>query len=151
MKGTLSYASARFTERLVSFFLLPILTKIVTPAEYAIWSQSIIIASVLMPVILLKFETSIVKFFPNWTNQNKKQNSVILFMLTLIFILFCLVSITALVFDEKIAHLIFGDYQLSLYIPLVIGLLLSELLFEFLIALLRISNRISKISIYILM
>ena len=60
MKGTLSYASARFTERLVSFFLLPVLTKIVTPEAYAIWSQSIIVAGVLMPVILLKFETSIV-------------------------------------------------------------------------------------------
>jgi O-antigen/teichoic acid export membrane protein len=151
MKGTLSFASASFAERLVSFFLLPILTKLVTPAEYAIWSQSIIIAGVLMPVILLKFETSIIKFFPTWNNQNKKQNSVILFMLTLILIVFCLVTTIALVFDEQIAHLIFGDYQLSLYIPLVLGLLLSELLFEFLIALLRISNRIYKISIYILM
>ena len=151
MKGTLSFASASFAERLVSFFLLPILTKLVTPAEYAIWSQSIIIAGVLMPVILLKFETSIIKFFPTWNNQNKKKNSVILFMLTLILIVFCLVTTIALVFDEQIAHLIFGDYQLSLYIPLVLGLLLSELLFEFLIALLRISNRIYKISIYILM
>ena len=73
MKGTLSFASASFAERLVSFFLLPILTKLVTPAEYAIWSQSIIIAGVLMPVILLKFETSIIKFFPTWNNQNKKK------------------------------------------------------------------------------
>ena len=104
-----------------------------------------------MPVILLKFETSVVKFFPTWNNQNKKENSVILFMLTLILILFCLVATIALVFNEKIAHLIFGDYQLSLYIPLIIGLLLSELLFEFLIALLRISNRIGKVSTYILM
>jgi len=151
MKGVVSYASAKFAERLVSFFLLPVLTKLITPAEYAIWSQSIIVAGVLMPVILLKFETSIIKFFPIWNSQNKKQNSVILFMLTLIFILFCLVSITALVFDQALAHLIFGDYQMSLYIPLIIGLLLSELLFEFLISLLRISNRINKVSVYILM
>jgi len=151
MKGTLSFASASFAERLVSFFLLPILTKLVTPAEYAIWSQSIIIAGVLTPIILLKFDTSIIKFFPTWNNQNKKKNSVILFMLILILILFCLVATIALVFDQKIAHLIFGNYQMSFYIPLIIGLLLSELLFEFLIALLRISNRIGKVSIYILM
>ena len=151
MKGTFSYATARFIERLVSFFLLPILTKIVTPAEFAIWSQSIVIAGILMPVILLKFETTVVQFFPNWTTQNTKENSVILFMMTLILILFCLITIIALVFDEYIAFLIFGDYQLSLYIPIVIGLLLSELLFEFLIALLRISNRISNVSIYIIM
>ena len=151
MKGTLSYASARFTERLVTFFILPVLTKTITPLEYAVWTQSIIVAGVLMPVILLKFETSLVQFFPNWNNQNKKQNSVILFMLILIFTIFLLFTISALIFDEKLAHLIFGSPKLSFYIPLVIGLLLSELLFEFLIALLRISNRISKISIYILM
>ena len=151
MKGTLSYASARFIERLVSFFLLPVLTKVVTPTEYAIWSQSIVIAGILMPVILLKFETAVVQFFPNWNNQNKKENSVILFMMILILCLFCLFTIIALVFDEKIAYLIFGDHQLSLYIPIVIGLVLSELLFEFLIALLRISNRINNISIYIIM
>ena len=90
MKGTFSYATARFIERLVSFFLLPILTKIITPAEFAIWSQSIVIAGILMPIILLKFETSVVKFFPNWNNQNKKENSVILFMLTLVLCLFFL-------------------------------------------------------------
>jgi O-antigen/teichoic acid export membrane protein len=151
MKGTLSFASASFAERLVSFFLLPILTKLVTPAEYAIWSQSIIIAGILMPIILLKFQTSVVKFFPHWNSQYKKQNSVILFMLTLALFLFTLVAIISLVFKEQIAHLIFGDYQKSLYIPLIIGLLLSEFLFEFLIALLRISNRIGKVSIYILM
>jgi len=151
MKGTLSYASARFAERLVTFFILPVLTKTITPSEYAVWTQSIIVAGVLMPVILLKFETSIVQFFPNWNNQNKKQNSVILFMLVLIFIMFSLFTIIALIFDEKLAHLIFGNSKFSFYIPLIIGLLLSELLFEFLIALLRISNRISKISIYILL
>ena len=151
MKGTLFFASARFAERLFSFFLLPVLTKLVTPEEYAIWTQSIIIAGILMPVILLKFETSVVKFFPNWNNQNKKQNSIILFMFTLILLLFCLVAIISFVFNEQIAYIIFGDYQKSLYIPLIIVLLLSELLFEFFIALLRISNRIGKISIYILM
>ena len=72
-------------------------------------------------------------------------------MLLLIFIMFSLFTIIALIFDEKIAHLIFGNSKLSFYIPLIIGLLLSELLFEFLIALLRVSNRIDKISIYILM
>ena len=150
MKGTFSYASARFAERLISFFILPILTKIVTPEEYAIWTQSIVIAGILMPIILLKFETSVVKFFPNWNSQNKKENSVILFMLTLILFLFCLITVIVLIFDEYVAFLIFGDYQLSIYIPIIIGLLLSELLFEFLIALLRISNRINNLSIYII-
>ena len=149
MKGIFSYTSARFAERLVSFFLLPILTKIVTKEEYAIWTQSILITGILTPIILLKFETTVVKFFPNWTSQNKKENSVILFMMTLILILFCMLAFLSLVFNKYIAFLIFGDYQLSIYIPIVVGLLLSELLFEFLIALLRISDRINNLSIYL--
>jgi O-antigen/teichoic acid export membrane protein len=150
MKGTLFFASAMMAERIISFFLLPILTKLITPAEYAIWSQSIIVTGVLVPIILLKFETSIIKFLPTWNNQKPKENSIILFMMILILILFCLTAVAALLFDEKIANLIFGDFQLSLYVPLIIGLLLSEVLFEFLVALLRISNRIRKVSIYLL-
>lgn len=151
MKGTLSYASASFGERLVSFFLLPLLTKLLTPTEYAIWSQSIIVAGVLLPVILLKLDTSLIKFFPTFNNHNIKKNSVLLFMLTLILILFLFIATISLVFEEQIAFLIFGNYKLSLYVPLIICLLLTEILFEFLIALLRISNRVGKVSIYILL
>ena len=70
-------------------------------------------------------------------------------MMTLILILFCMLAFLSLVFNKYIAFLIFGDYQLSIYIPIVVGLLLSELLFEFLIALLRISDRINNLSIYL--
>ena len=95
MKGILSYASARFAERLVSFFLLPILTKIVTKEEYAIWTQSILIAGILTPIILLKFETTVVKFFPNWTSQNKKRefNNIIYDDIDINFILYASFSI----------------------------------------------------------
>ena len=150
MKGTLSHGSARLVERLVSFFLLPILTKIITPAEYAIWSQTIIIAGLLTSVISLKFESSIIKFYPTWNNQKKKKDSIMLFILTSTLVLFFLVSIIALVFDEKISQLIFGDRQLTMYIPLIIGLLFSELLFDHLWVMLRISNRVNKLSIYII-
>jgi O-antigen/teichoic acid export membrane protein len=150
MKGTLSHGSARFVERLLSFLLLPILTKIISPEEYAIWSQTIIIAGILTPIISLKFESSIIKFYPTWNNQKQKKNSIMLFMLTSILVLFSLVSIIALVFDEKISQLIFGDHQMTMYIPLIIGLLFSELLFDYLWAVLRISNRINKLSIYII-
>jgi len=138
-------------ERLISFFLLPILTKLVTPVEYAIWSQSVIISGMMIPVVLLGFQTAVVKFLPLWDNQEKSQHSVMLFMLISILTLFSLIAATALYFDSSVALLIFGSSEMSFYVPLLIGLLFSEALFEFLVGILRATNRIGRVSMYLLM
>ena len=151
MKDTLFFSLAMMAERMVSFFLLPILTKIVTPAEYAIWSQSVLVTGMMVPVVLLGFQTAVVKFFPLWINQKKERNSVILFMLISVLILFFLISVATLMFDEKVAKLIFGDSQMFLYIPLLVGLLFSEVFFELLVGVLRVTDRMRKVSIYLLM
>ena len=132
-------------ERLISFFLLPILTKLVTPVEYAIWSQSVIISGMMIPIVLLGFQTAVVKFIPLWDNQEKSQHSVILFMLISILTLFSLIAATALYFDSSVALLIFGSSEMSFYVPLLIGLLFSEALFEFLVGILRATNRIRRV------
>jgi O-antigen/teichoic acid export membrane protein len=151
MKGTIFFASAMVVERLISFFLLPILTKLVTPVEYAIWSQSVIISGMMIPIVLLGFQTAVVKFIPLWDNQEKSQHSVILFMLISILTLFSLIAATALYFDSSVALLIFGSSEMSFYVPLLIGLLFSEALFEFLVGILRATNRIRRVSTYLLM
>ena len=73
MKGTFFFTTTMMAERIVSFFLLPILTKSLTIEEYAIWTQSIIIVGVLVPIVLLKFETTIIKFLPLLNKNRKKQ------------------------------------------------------------------------------
>ena len=151
MNNTIFFALAMAAERLVSFFLLPILTKLVTPVEYAIWSQSVIITGIMTPVVLLGFQTALVKFLPLWNNQEKSQHSVILFMLISILTLFSLIAAATLYFDSSVALLIFGSSEMSFYIPLLIGLLFSEVLFEFLVGILRATNRIRRISMYLLM
>jgi O-antigen/teichoic acid export membrane protein len=138
-------------ERIVSFFLLPILTKSLTIEEYAIWTQSIIIVGVLVPIVLLKFETTIIKFLPLLNKNRKKQNSLILFMIVLILCFFSLIAVIILLLDDQIANFIFGDHRLSFYVPLLIVLLFSEVIFEFLIGVLRVANKIKKLSIYLLM
>jgi O-antigen/teichoic acid export membrane protein len=117
VKDTIFFASAMIAERLISFFLLPILTKLVTPAEYAIWSQSVIISGMMIPVVLLGFQTAVVKFLPLWDNQKKSQHSVILFMLISILTLFSLIAAAALYFDSSVALLIFGSSEMSFYVP----------------------------------
>lgn len=151
MKDTLFYATAQILERLVSFLLLPILTKIITPAEYAIWSQSIVISGVMIPVVLLGFQTAVIKFFPLWDGQEKVQKSVLLWMLVTVFALLSAIAIAAILFDRSIATLIFGQPDFSFYIPLLVGLLFSEALFEFLVGILRATSRIRRVSLYLLL
>ena len=151
MKNTIFFASAMILERLISFLLLPVLTKLASPAEYAIWSQSVIISGMMIPIVLLGFQTAVVKFIPLWDNQEKSQHSVILFMLISILTLFSLIAATALYFDSSVALLIFGSSEMSFYVPLLIGLLFSEALFEFLVGILRATNRIRRVSTYLLM
>lgn len=136
-------------ERLVSFLLLPFLTNIITPTEYAIWSQSIIISGVMIPVVLLGFQTAVVKFFPVWEGQENLQGSVLLFMLSTILILVALISSIAILFDQSVATMIFGKPEYAFYIPLLVGMLFSEVLFEFLVGILRATNRIRQVSLYL--
>lgn len=151
MKNTLFFALAMMAERMVSFFLLPVLTKIVTPVEYAIWSQSVIITGMMLPVAMLGFQTAMIKFFPLWNGEGRTQNSVTLFMLLAVLALSSLIAVFAVFFDGELAKLIFGDQQMAFYVPLLIGLLFSEVLFEFLVGVLRATDRIRRVSLYLLL
>lgn len=145
---TLAYASAQAGERLLSFFLLPVLTKTVSPAEYAIWTQSVVIAGVLTPVVLLGFQTSMVKFAPAWDAVPRLRESMLLAMLAAILGVLAILAAGTLLFASHLAYLAFGNAGHAGVIPVLIGLLFSEALFEFLVGMLRSSGRIKKISLY---
>jgi O-antigen/teichoic acid export membrane protein len=61
---TTVYALSQIVERLLSFFLLPLLTKEITIEEYGIWSQLILIIGVSTPILLLGLQTALVRFLP---------------------------------------------------------------------------------------
>jgi O-antigen/teichoic acid export membrane protein len=149
MKQTMIFAFAMILERVVSFFLLPILTNLVTQTEYAVWAQLIVFSGIMVPVALLGFQTAIVRFYSVW-NDRVTQYSIILFMLILILFVLSLMVAVIQIFDSSIARLIFGHENMSVYIPLLVGLVVSEALFELLVGILRASNRISRASVYLL-
>ena len=150
-KNTLFFASAQIAERLVSFFMLPLLTNLVSRVEYAIWSQSIVISGILIPLVLLGFNTATIKFFPIWEGQEKTRKSVLLLMLSSVLIVMTVISSLAILSGRNTASLIFGDADQYMYIPVLAGLLLSEALFEMLVAVLRASNHIQRIAVYLLL
>jgi O-antigen/teichoic acid export membrane protein len=150
MKHTVFFGSAMFIERFISFLLLPMLTKTISQAEYAIWSQLIIISGIMVPIILLGFQSAIIKYFPLWDKNENVQHSI---LLSMFFIFLCLLMIVVgciLFFQAYFADIILGDAALFSYMPLFALLLVSEVLFEFLVAILRAKYHIITLSFYLL-
>ena len=144
------YGLALAAERVLSFFLLPILTKAISPAEYAIWAQSIVVAGVLTPVVLMGFQTALVKYFPLWKSTPQRRGSILLAMFIAILVALLAASVSSISLSGSAAGLVYGKAEYAPYIPLLAGLLVSEALFEFLLGILRATNRIRLIALYIL-
>ena len=149
--GTAIFALAVIAERIFSFFLLPVLAKAISPSEYAIWSQSIVVAGVLMPVVLMGFQTAVVKYFPLWESEPGVRDSVLLGMLATIVVLLMLVTVAGALLSGDVANMAYGEVLYAAYIPLLAVLLVSEALFEFLVGLLRAADRIRLVAIYTLL
>ena len=146
--NTLLFGLAVVLERLISFFLLPILTKIISPADYAIWTQSIVVVGVITPLILMGFQTALIKYFPLWESISVQRDSVLLAMLITIFALLTITSGLFLICSDSVAKLVYGDSRYKIYIPLLAGFLISETLYQFLIAILRATHSFKLISLY---
>ncbi|HCJ66289.1 MAG TPA: hypothetical protein DHV62_02935, partial [Elusimicrobia bacterium] len=61
-KDTVFFGITVLAERLVSFFAIPILTKTLPQEFYAIWTQIIVTAGLVCPIILVGFPTAVVRF-----------------------------------------------------------------------------------------
>ena len=149
IKSTSIYGLALLAERMLSFALLPVLVKTVSPTEYGIWAQAIVVTGVLTPIVLMGFQTALVKFFPLWETTLRVRDSVLLAMLSAIFASLFVVSAIIVALSGHIANLVFGQVAHVVYIPLLAGLLVSAVLFEFLVGILRATGRIRLIALYI--
>lgn len=145
---TVIYGFSQIIERGMSFFLLPILAKAISASEYAIWSQSVVISGVMTPILLLGFQTALIKYWPSWEIEDR-QNSMMLTMLGGIGLVMLAVAIGLMVFDHQVANLIYGASKYSPYIHVLIGMMITEALFEFIVGILRANGLIKKISIYV--
>lgn len=149
--NALTYGLALAAERLLSFFLLPILTKAISPGEYAIWAQSVVVVGVLTPVVLMGFQTTLVKYFPLWKSTPQRLDSVLLAMFAAILVALFAASASSTSLAGSASELVYGQAEYAPYIPLLAVLLVSEALFEFLLGILRATNRIRLCALYILL
>lgn len=90
LKNTLIIAIGKFSTKLISFFLLPLYTSLLTTTDYGTYDLLVTISTFLIPVITLLMEESMFRFLIDCKNDSDKkeiisQTILFTFMSTLFF------------------------------------------------------------------
>ncbi len=147
-KDTITFGVALIVERAASFFVLPILTKNLSPELFGIWSQIIIAVSLLTSIVLLHFHTALVNYFSGSEHDVGKKEDVFHTIFGILLINSFVFFIIIFIFSNRVGNIIFGSSVYSNFVLLLWFLLITEALIELMTSYLRASQRIRLLSIY---
>lgn len=147
-KDTIFYGISIMIERMISFFMLPILTKKMSMELYGVWSQITVSMGFLVPIVLLGFQTAIVNYFSDRTNHDVEKKNIFLFMACIVLVNLIIVIACTSIFSSQLGNFMFGGVYFAGYASLFGYLVCNEALFELLVGYLRSSQKIKILSIY---
>lgn len=146
-RDTLIYGTAVLTERAISFLLLPVLTKTLSPDLYGVWSQMVVTTGLLAGLLLLHLHTALVNAFSGVRNDQQKYvafHGILVVTLALSALMVGGLWVTS----SGVSIIVFGDEQFRRFVPVLGFLLATEALFELMVAFLRASQQITRLSVY---
>jgi O-antigen/teichoic acid export membrane protein len=142
---TALYGGAILVDRLLALLLLPLLTRAIGEADYGAWTQTLVVSSLLMPLVLFALPTTIVRSFApaalahlRWWAFGRLGR--------LVLVLFVLVALGVLWAGETAADLVWGDAGRAGMLPGLLLLLAADAGIEFANAWLRAAGRIAWIA-----
>ncbi len=147
-KDTIFYGIAILSERMISFFTLPILTKKMPMELYGVWSQITVTMGLIIPLVLLGFQTAMVNFFSGQKDNNQEKKNIFFFMSGIVIINLIVINTLTTTFSMPIGKFMFGSADFASYVPLFGYLLSSEAIFELLVGYLRSEQKIKLLSGY---
>jgi O-antigen/teichoic acid export membrane protein len=148
---TAIYGLAQVAERLLSFFLLPLLTKATSTEEYGVWSQLIVVAGISTPIVLLGLQTALVRYLPRWCDAMQVHYSMVLRAFSAVAGVLVLMTIALAIFRNELGLAFFGTSGHAIYVLLLAGFIMTEVLFELLVSVLRAGGLIRRIACYLLL
>jgi len=125
---------------------LPSLTKNYSSELYGVWSQVNVTVGLLTPFLMLQLSAAVIRFLSAEKNLLNRRNAVGS-MLWLILAISSTVFLLSLVYQRKIAIILFSDPDYSNFVPLIALWAATIALFEFLISYLRSKGRNKKVAI----
>ena len=147
---TLAYGSAMLVDRLLGFFLLPMLTRAVVPADYGAWTQTAVAAGVLMPLVLFASSTAVVRYFSAAVSPHDRRRAFAqLGGVALLLFALCIALVWA--FSTPLASLVYGGPEYRGLMPALLVLLAADAITEFSVAWLRAAGHIGRVAAALVM
>lgn len=144
---TFFYGVAVMAERVISFLILPLLTKTLPQEYYGVWTQIVVTASLMSGFVLLGFHTAAVRFLAG-RKESGEISGAFHRMLFIVIFNSLLVAAICFFFAPPISGLMFGSREFSAYVR-IFGLYVAvEAVFELQVAFLRARGRIRLLSVY---
>lgn len=151
LKGTtLLYGVSVLGERAVGLIMLALLTRVLSPETYGLWTQMVAAASTVSTVLLLGFNATLVSLLAG--TRSRLEASGLFHGMLLAVSALALVSVgVASLFADSVSALVFGAREFAAFAGLLGFLVLSDTLFELTAMVLRARQRIPLASVYYLL
>ncbi len=144
-RDTALYGGAVLVDRLLALLLLPLLTRAIGAADYGAWTQTLVGAGLLLPLVLFAFPTTIVRSFAAAARAQERLPGFV----RLGAIALALLAATAgLLWLARVplARWIWGDEARAVLMPALAAVLAGDAALEFANAWLRAAGRIGWIA-----
>lgn len=142
---TALYGSAVLLDRLLGFFLLPLLTRAISPADYGAWTQTAVTSGLLVSLVLYGAPTVVVRYFSG-TAAVQVRRRYFLRLGGLAGLAFGVCVLLALALSEPLARVAYGESGRHGLVPLLLVLLAADATTEFCTAWLRTAGRIGGVA-----
>ncbi len=142
---TALYGGAILIDRLLALLLLPLLTRAIGAADYGAWTQTLVSSSLLLPLVLFAFPTTIVRSFAARARASERLPA----FARLGAIALALLAVTVLMLwaaQAPLSRLVWGDTSRANLVPALAAVLAGDAAVEFANAWLRAAGRIGWIA-----
>lgn len=142
---TMLYGGAALIDRLLGFFMLPLLTRAIAPSDYGAWTQTTITAGMLVPLVLFGLPTAVVRYFAASAGAaSSRRLFVVLAVVPLTLWLACALLLWPAA--GALAQLVYGEGGREALVLPLLGLLAADVTSEYAMAWLRAAGRIDAIA-----
>ncbi|OGL42883.1 MAG: hypothetical protein A2W05_08865 [Candidatus Schekmanbacteria bacterium RBG_16_38_10] len=113
-KHTLIYGTGIIISRAVSFIMLPVYTRYLTPADYGIMELLFMAIDIIAMIVGLGITGTVFKFYSDYKSPEEKRE-VICTAIILIFVIASVTAIIGFIVSPNISQVVFGNTDNSYY------------------------------------
>lgn len=144
-RDTALYGAAVAIDRLLALALLPLLTRAIGAADYGLWTQTLVGAGLLLPLVAFALPTAIVRSYAG-AERAAERPAALRRLGALVLALLAAAAGALWWLREPAAQLIWGDAQQQRLLPALLLVLAAEALVDFATAWLRAAARMGWIA-----